>query len=123
MIKSAGYFTILETDWRKYELSVGENFLRIKCIDAYGKIKGSYLCERVTDPERIRSLERRSENWLVRGKWSGYDYYILEQRNADNKALGVCKIVKKADAKVSRFILDKEVVAPEWAWLYFERRR
>lgn len=96
--------------------------MRIKRIDAYGKIEES-LYERVTDPERIRSLERRSENWLVRGEWSGYDYYILKQGDAHNKALGVFKIVKKAYAKVSGFLFDKKVVAPEWAWIYFVRRR
>lgn len=95
--------------------------MRIKRIDAYGKIEES-LYERVTDPERIRSLERRSENWVRKEKLSS-EYYILEQQDARNTKLGVYKIVKKADAKVFGLFFDKKVVAPERKWLYFERRR
>lgn len=93
--------------------------MRIKCIDAYGKIKESYLCERVTDPERIRSLERRSENWRLRGRLSRYDYYILEQLNANMDELGVYKIVQKSHAKRR----GSKVSALAQAWLYFKRRR
>ena len=103
----------------KYELSVGKKVLRYTSF--YG---AEYLYYRVTEPEKIEYIEKRSVNWKVLGTYSQDKYIVMIQLDAENIETGYYKIVdkRKADVRKSHFGLKVSVEAKSQDCMYFERR-
>lgn len=76
------------------------------------------------DPERKRKMGYKSENWSLYLDKKNCNYWILQQRNAQNKPTGIIRMIEKSKADRKWHLVDKdEIIAhSESDWIYYARK-
>jgi hypothetical protein len=62
----------------------------------------------------------KSENWSLYPDKKNCNYWILQQRNAQNKPTGIIRMIKKSKADKKRN--DKVIPHSESDWIYYAKK-
>ncbi len=66
----------------------------------------------------------KSENWSLYPDKKNCNYWILQQRNAQNKPTGIIRMIEKGKADRKGLFIDRnEIIAhSESDWIYYAKR-
>lgn len=119
--KGPGYRIIYNSWWRRVEIS--QKSLRIVWKDKDGKLYEKLYIKEL-DPERKRKMGYKSENWSLYPNMKNCNYWILQQRNAQDKPTGIIRMIEKSKADRKRHFMDEdEIIAhSESDWIYYAKR-
>lgn len=119
--KGPGYKSIYDSGGRRVEIS--QKSLRILWKDKKGELHENLYIKEL-DPERKRKMGYKSENWHLYPDKKNCNYWILQQRNAQNKPTGIIRMIEKGKADRKGLFIDRnEIIAhSESDWIYYAKR-
>jgi len=120
--KSIAYFTIFNSGKIKFMLSNSfeHNWMRKIIYRRNGISREEGLFSRTQDPEKIRKIEFKSENWKY---YEGCQYIICEQRDAKEEPTGCYKIIEKEKLKVIQTYYGKRITTDSVNDCMYYRKR
>lgn len=122
LISGAGFTTLYCTDKIKIELSAQGKYLRSTTF--YNRKEKELLYERVSDRAKRKQIETLNINWHLHGNGHTYEYYILQQSNAQDKETVYYKIIRKENTEIIGRDKSKRVrrARSKDDWEYYEKR-